>query len=777
MRRLTARPSLLLTLTLLTGVVAVAPIAPAPVSAGPNDHCVATHQRSTLYLSQKAIRISTVGGQYLGATHGAMAVSPDGTQVLFAAGTPSTGGVKLYVSRLDGSDAKAVYTFPGSSSGIHGNQYRWSANGRYVAFTDGFTQNERLFIVDTATGTLTFTSAFQVTLDQYDFSPDSTKLVYVDDRPVFPREVWVVNSDGSGNTRILTNNSSDAALPPWVPPKSITDVRWSPDGTRIAFTGRIGNDGANVSRIYVMNANGSGIVDVGTDAQPRVRFNPAWSPDGTRIAFSWTYNQLVNSQIQTFSGVSVVNLSGGGPTIIPNTQGYESYISGRMEWSNDGPTLLMAGSKRASTSATLTEHGVFAIPIGGASPIVNLEPHEGQPGLETALVGLIRCDAILAGVYGSLNPARLLDTRADGQTVDNSFRALGIAPAGSTIELLVAGRGGVPADATAVALNVAVTGSLAPGFITAYPCGSNRPNAANLNYSTGETIPNLVISRIGEGGKVCLFTLAATHIIADVNGAFGPGPAYSPLVPARLLESRSGLATIDGQFNNIGIRPAGSVTELVVAGRGNVPANASAVVLNVAVTDAQAPGFITAYPCGSERPTAANLNYSAGDTIPNLVIAKVGVGGKVCLFTLATTHIIADVNGAFGAGSSYKSLVPARLYESRSGLSTVDGSANGQGKSAAGQVVQLTVTGRGGVPVDASAVVLNIAVTEPEAPGFITVYPCGSERPNAANLNYSAGDTIPNLVIAKVGVNGRVCIFTLARTHLVVDVNGAFPTL
>src|SRR6185295_18541998 len=96
---------------------------------------------------------------------------------------------------------------------------------------------------------------------------------------------------------------------------------------------------------------------------------------------------------------------------------------------------------------------------------------------------------------------------------------------------------------------------------------------------------------------------------------FAAGSSLSSLVPARLLESRSGLATIDGQFNGVGVRGAGTVTALTVAGRGGVSGDAAAVVLNVTVTDAQAAGFVTVFPCGSARPLASNLNYVAGSTV------------------------------------------------------------------------------------------------------------------------------------------------------------------
>ena len=107
-------------------------------------------------------------------------------------------------------------------------------------------------------------------------------------------------------------------------------------------------------------------------------------------------------------------------------------------------------------------------------------------------------------------------------------------------------------------------------------------------------------------------------------------------------------------FWQIGKRRAGSITELKVNGRGGVAADADAVVLNVTVTDPERAGYLTVYPCGATRPLASNLNYdSVGQTISNTVIVKVGVGGKVCIFTSGSTHLIADTNGYVPAGSSF----------------------------------------------------------------------------------------------------------------------------
>ena len=123
--------------------------------------------------------------------------------------------------------------------------------------------------------------------------------------------------------------------------------------------------------------------------------------------------------------------------------------------------------------------------------------------------------------------------------------------------------------------------------------------------------------------------------------------------------------SVDGEFEGIGIRAAGSVTELLVAGRGGVPVDASAVVLNVTVTEAVGPGFVTVWPCGVSRPTASNLNFGLGSTVPNAVVAKVGVGGRVCVFVSNATHLVVDVNGFFPAGAEFTALSPSRLLETR----------------------------------------------------------------------------------------------------------------
>ena len=88
----------------------------------------------------------------------------------------------------------------------------------------------------------------------------------------------------------------------------------------------------------------------------------------------------------------------------------------------------------------------------------------------------------------------------------------------------------------------------------------------------------------------------------------------------------------------------------------------------------------------------------------------------------------------------------------------------------------MQVAGLGGVPANAGAVVMNVTVDQPTANGYVTVYPTGQPTPLASNLNFVAGQTIANLVTAKVGAGGSVNIYNFAgQTNVLFDVVGWFP--
>ena len=200
---------------------------------------------------------------------------------------------------------------------------------------------------------------------------------------------------------------------------------------------------------------------------------------------------------------------------------------------------------------------------------------------------------------------------------------------------------------------------------------------------------------------------------------------------------------------------------------------ATAAVLNVTVTGATAPSFLTVFPAGGTPPTASNLNFAAGQTVPNQVVVQLGTGGAITFFNaVGSVQVIVDVAGYFTAagdatGSRFFPVVDHRILDTRTntgGFFT---------PIAAGHPIHLAVTGQGGVIDGAAAVVANATVTGPTAAGFLTVFPTGENPPTASNLNFVRGQTVANLVSAEIGSGGDVDVFNAAGSvSALVDVAG-----
>jgi hypothetical protein len=249
--------------------------------------------------------------------------------------------------------------------------------------------------------------------------------------------------------------------------------------------------------------------------------------------------------------------------------------------------------------------------------------------------------------FSGIQPARLLDTRIGPEftTVDGQWAGLGRRPASAVTDVKVAGRGGVPTDAGAVAVTITAVNPAFAGFITVFPCGEALPVASTVNYAQGGIVSNSAIVKVGVNGAICLFSSVDTDVVVDVDGYDAAQAVARTFEPARVLETRSGLTTADGLFQFTTPRPNDSVLELPIGGRLGVPTAIRAAVLNITVTDATGPGFVTVYPCGSPRPLASTLNYRLGSTVANLAIAPTSPDGKVCIYTQTATNLVVDLSG------------------------------------------------------------------------------------------------------------------------------------
>jgi hypothetical protein len=118
----------------------------------------------------------------------------------------------------------------------------------------------------------------------------------------------------------------------------------------------------------------------------------------------------------------------------------------------------------------------------------------------------------------SIVPARLIDTRFGFDTVDGLNEGAGRVGTASVTTLQVAGRGGVDDGATGAVLNLVAVAPDGPGFMTAYPCDEDRPNASNVNFVPGRVVSNSVVVKLSSSGTVCLFSTSRTDIVVDVVG-------------------------------------------------------------------------------------------------------------------------------------------------------------------------------------------------------------------------------------------------------------------
>lgn len=412
---------------------------------------------------------------------------------------------------------------------------------------------------------------------------------------------------------------------------------------------------------------------------------------------------------------------------------------------------------RAALAFALAAASVFTA-VGPAAAAPTSSANATSAALETALV--------------PLEPFRLADTRLAGDTVDGLFEADGRLDPGQEYEVDIAGRGGVPADASGAVVNVTAISPQGKGFLTVHPCESPRPLASSLNYTTGVSLGNEVVTKLSASGTVCVYTSAGTHLAIDVVGSVPAAAGIVPLDPARLLDTRAEAVTIDGQFAGDGRTVAESMTTLTVAGRGGVPADADAVIIDVIAVQPSETGYVTVHPCLPPNPLASSLNHVAGVDRANEIVSALDDSGDICIYTDASIDLVVDVVAYVPAGTSLMTVAPTRLLETRAGLVTSDGLHEGVGRRAADSEYTLAVAERAEVPADALAAILNVTAVRPESTGFITVHPCVSPRPLAASLNHVAGVNGGNEIIASLDANGDVCLYNSVATDLVVDVTG-----
>ncbi|WP_037860595.1 PKD domain-containing protein [Streptomyces sp. NRRL S-241] len=342
------------------------------------------------------------------------------------------------------------------------------------------------------------------------------------------------------------------------------------------------------------------------------------------------------------------------------------------------------------------------------------------------------------------------------------------ATAGADLKVGLSGTG---TSARAIELKSDITSSVGTPLTVVIDWGDGTASTEHAGGSETKTSHH-VYAEVGS------YTVKVT--VYGVDGANGPsatnempfvtpGSEFTPHSPTRLLDSRDGTGA--AQAAQV---PALGEARVKVAGNGGIPADVAAVVLNVTVTNTRSSGYVSAYADGTERPTTSNVNYAAGDSVPNLVIVPVGKNGYVNLYNYGErgVDLIADVTGYFTRSSAngYTPTDPTRFVDTREGLGTSRGMVPGRGQFG------VQVAGTRGIPAGAKAVALNVTVTNPRTAGYLTVFPGGQSAPNTSNVNFTSGQTIANSVIVPVGADGKIMVRNGSwdPADVVVDVVGYY---
>jgi hypothetical protein len=236
--------------------------------------------------------------------------------------------------------------------------------------------------------------------------------------------------------------------------------------------------------------------------------------------------------------------------------------------------------------------------------------------------------------------------------------------------------------------------------------------------------------------------------------------------------------------------PAGSVALLDFATA--TPPEARAAVVELQVTGVEPTDYIfrSAYlvSCGEYPwfpPNSVDLFLTEPSAF-NVAYVPLGLNTQLCAYSSVTANLRLRLLGWLSTtGPDTNALPPIIIYDPvavRSpGFVPTTPTRILDTRSVPGPVAGKFFAGTlhwipfgAGTDRTVSAVALNVTVDQPEASGFLTVYPCSGPQPITSSLNYSSGQTIANAVTVKLPFGSNVCIFTSATTQVIVDFMGGY---
>lgn len=370
---------------------------------------------------------------------------------------------------------------------------------------------------------------------------------------------------------------------------------------------------------------------------------------------------------------------------------------------------------------------------------------------------------------------RLLDTRNGTGGYSTPM------PAGAVRTVTAAGMAGIPTSGvSAVAVTLTAVGAPSTGSISVTSGDVATPSGSALVFNSGESVSNTALIALHGDGTLHVLSSSPVNLVIDVQGYFSAGPAtapggFVPVDPTRIGDTRTGLNVPLAQVPN-----GGSVT-LAGAGLAGVPANASAVYVNIAVLGQTVNGYLRTYAADAAVPTTGALGFDNSATAQSVAVplsadglftVLVGAGGPV--------DLVIDLEGYFTATGSVTAgggFTPAavHLLDSRAApVRTIAG--NG--------LLTVPVAGVGGLPTVAdglAALALNLRTVQPSstsnASGYVRVWPGDQPEPTTSSLNYTRLDVYrTDLAIVSPAADGTINIRNGGPDPIdvVIDVQGWF---
>ena len=422
-----------------------------------------------------------------------------------------------------------------------------------------------------------------------------------------------------------------------------------------------------------------------------------------------------------------------------------------------------------STDSTL-QNPQFTYLTAGTKTVTLTAANAAGSSVKTR-TNLITVTAPPVGFF-PIDPVRLLDTR-----VGNGLAGKFIANVSRTWQVTGRAGSGIPANAVAVTGNLTVVNQSRAGYISIGPQAEKLGSTSSLNFPVGDIRANGVTLPVDKDGKlsaVYAATSGTTDLIFDATGYFlqtnSGGATYHDVDPVRVLDTREADVGLAGKF------VSGTPRTWQITGPA-IPEGATAVTANITVVNQSKAGYVSLGPVATASPLTSTINFPVGDIRANGVTVKLSPTGTLSAVYKAvagaTTHLVLDVTGYFtddGTGARFVSLEPARVLDTRAN--------NGLNNPFVASTPRTwTIGGRGGVSVDAVAVIGNVTVVGQTAAGYVSVTPTPTSLPTTSTINFPLGDIRANGITVRLTSGDLSAVFkapSAATTHLVFDVFGYY---